>query len=305
MFEFKTGLNPHLVASVLKKYIRDRPFSTVPYRCYRSAILIHDALPDKYAPFSVEECKAFIDSLPDDKPDLFRLVVSSLKKVSVYKEQTKMGLSNLAIVWAPVLMRCHGDGLSLFSESDRQTDFLIRIMELIDDITKEEEPSEVLSASPGSPGGLGDEKTPEKRKHHKHHHHHHHRHGHSHSRSSRRKSESANSSPTLSPNLPPLSPDCLSSRSLRQVSEEASCSRRRKKMSAVDVKVSPRMSDDLATADTPSSTVSEFSTIQTPASDMPHSDPEPVDEAAKPADEAAKPVDEAAKPEESIATQSQ
>ena len=42
-----------------------------------------------------------------------------------------MGISNLAIVFAPVLMRCRGDGLSLFSESDRQTDFLIRMIEVI------------------------------------------------------------------------------------------------------------------------------------------------------------------------------
>ena len=75
MFDFEDTLNPHLVASVLKKYIRDRPFSTVPYRCYRSAILIHDSLPDKYAPFSTEECKSFIEHLPDDKQDLFRTVM--------------------------------------------------------------------------------------------------------------------------------------------------------------------------------------------------------------------------------------
>ena len=154
MFDFDDSLNPHLVASVLKKYIRDRPFSTVPYRCYRSAILIHDSLPDKYAPFSLEECKSFIEHLPDDKQELFRMVVKLviycfqfqflnilessffgvdryLKKISEFKDQTKMGISNLAIVFAPVLMRCRGDGLSLFSESDRQTDFLIRMIEVI------------------------------------------------------------------------------------------------------------------------------------------------------------------------------
>ena len=156
LLDLKAELNPHLVASVLKKYIRDRPFATVPYRCYRSAVLKHDSLPDKYVPFSVEECRAFIDSLPDDKPDLFRVVVTfvslscglviirliiiilwffvyhrNLKKLSAFQEKTKMGMSNLAIVWAPVLMRCHGDGLSAFTESDRQTDFLIRIIEVI------------------------------------------------------------------------------------------------------------------------------------------------------------------------------
>jgi len=220
LFDFHAELNPHLVASVLKKYIRDRPFATVPYRCYRSAILRHDSLPDKYAPFTVEECKAFIESLPDDKPQLFRLVVKNLKKLSVHKEQTKMGVSNLAIVWAPVLMRCHGDGLSLFSESDRQTDFLIRIIEIIDEIVKDE-----ITETP-----VGDEKT-DKRKRHKHHHHHHHKRTHSSSRSARRKSESANSSPALSPSLAPIAP-------------EFSASQKDPKIAPLDIKSSQRTEDE-------------------------------------------------------------
>jgi len=252
LFDFNAELNPHLVASVLKKYIRDRPFATVPYRCYRSAILKHDSLPDKYAPFSVEECKAFIDSLPDDKPDLFRLVVCYLKKVSAFKEQTKMSDSNLAIVWAPVLMRCRGDGLSLFSESDRQTDFLTRMIEVIDDIiVKEESSADILGSSQ-------DERTPEKQKRHKHHHkHHHHRHGHSQTRSSRRKSESANSSPALSPVLPPSSSDFLP---LSRASEPT-----KRRAPPIDVTSSQRINDSPVqhNNDTPSSTTeSPSSTVE-------------------------------------------
>ena len=71
MFELSETLNPHLVASVLKKYLRDRPFATVPYRCYRSAMLIHESLTDKYAPFSAEECKSFVMNLPGEKQLLF------------------------------------------------------------------------------------------------------------------------------------------------------------------------------------------------------------------------------------------
>ena len=77
MFELNDKLNPHLVASVLKKYLRDRPFSTVPYRCFRSAVLLHDALPDKekFGPFSIDECRSFIEHLPEDKQELFRLII--------------------------------------------------------------------------------------------------------------------------------------------------------------------------------------------------------------------------------------
>jgi len=201
MFDFQAQMSPHLVASVLKKYIRDRPFSTVPYRCYRSAILIHDSLPDKYAPFSVDECKSFIDHLPEDKQELFRMVLKYLKKVSSFKDDTKMGMSNLAIVFAPVLMRCRGDGLSLFSESDRQTDFLIRLIEVIDEISKEE-PCDVSEVS----SSVAEDKASDKPKRHKHHHHKHHKHSHSHSRS-RRKAESTGSSPVVSPSISPVAPE--------------------------------------------------------------------------------------------------
>ena len=71
MFELSETLNPHLVASVLKKYLRDRPFATGPFRCYRSAMLIHESLTDKYAPFSAEECKSFVMNLPGEKQLLF------------------------------------------------------------------------------------------------------------------------------------------------------------------------------------------------------------------------------------------
>jgi len=205
MFDLTDSLSPHLVASVLKKYLRDRPFSTVPYRCFRSAILIHDSLPEKekFGPFSVDECRSFIEHLPDDKQDLFRMVIRYLKKITAFREETKMNDSNLAIVFAPVLMRCRGDGLSLFSESDRQTNFLVRMIEVIDEIEKGTQSStateSAASGSAATDSVDGEERSvdKEKRKHHKHRHHKHHKH---HSRSrSRRKSESADSSPVISP----------------------------------------------------------------------------------------------------------
>lgn len=75
MFDLSETLSPHLVASVLKKYLRDRPFATVPYRCYRSAMLIHESLTDKYAPFSAEECKSFVMNLPGEKQLLFITII--------------------------------------------------------------------------------------------------------------------------------------------------------------------------------------------------------------------------------------
>lgn len=89
MFDLSETLSPHLVASVLKKYLRDRPFATVPYRCYRSAMLIHESLTDKYAPFSAEECKSFIMNIPGEKQLLFititRFVFSSKKNPQASK----------------------------------------------------------------------------------------------------------------------------------------------------------------------------------------------------------------------------
>ena len=131
MFELNDSLSPHLVASVLKKYLRDRPFATVPYWCYRSAVLIHESLPDKNAPYSADECKNFVGNLPSEKQVLFIAVVRYLKRLAVHEPETKMGVNNLAIVFAPVLMRSRGDGLLLFSENDRQTDFLARIIDLV------------------------------------------------------------------------------------------------------------------------------------------------------------------------------
>ena len=88
MFDLSETLSPHLVASVLKKYLRDRPFATVPYRCYRSAMLIHESLTDKYAPFSAEECKSFIMNIPGEKQLLFititRFVFSSNEPSNIF-----------------------------------------------------------------------------------------------------------------------------------------------------------------------------------------------------------------------------
>ena len=131
MFELNTTLSPHLVASVLKKYLRDRPFATVPYWCYRSAVLIHEALPDKTGEYSADECKNFVSNLPSEKQALFLAVVRYLKRLAAHEETTKMGVNNLAIVFAPVLMRSRGDGMLSFSENDRQTDFLARIIDLV------------------------------------------------------------------------------------------------------------------------------------------------------------------------------
>jgi len=287
LLDLKAELNPHLVASVLKKYIRDRPFATVPYRCYRSAVLKHDSLPDKYVPFSVEECKAFIDSLPDDKPDLFRLVVTNLKKLSAFQEKTKMGMSNLAIVWAPVLMRCHGDGLSAFSESDRQTDFLIRIIEVIDGIVKDEDLSDAMSLSPGEP----DEKSPEKSKRRKHHHHHHHRHGHSHSRSSRRKTGSANSSPVSSPVLAPIDLCAISPRTPRT---EGSSTR---KLSVPGVETnSSQKGSDAQSVETPSSTTATESPSSVVDLKLHPQGGDTTPSATTPSEEGAKPQEADVKP---------
>ena len=155
MFELSETLSPHLVASVLKKYLRDRPFATVPYRCYRSAMLIHESLTDKYAPFSAEECKNFVMNLPGEKQLLFITIarfVSShhkhlrslciiyvhtysrnryLKKISTFEAETKMSLDNLSIVFTPVLMRARNDSLLCITESERQKNFLSRNIDLI------------------------------------------------------------------------------------------------------------------------------------------------------------------------------
>lgn len=126
--EFGPTSAPHTVASSLKYYLRERTFPVIPYRCFKSALQRHAKLKAKMAEYSPDECRQFIESLPSEKRSTLVYLLRFMIKVAEHSGHNKMGLSNLAIVWGPVLMKTRVQGLDSLSESECQVELLSSLL---------------------------------------------------------------------------------------------------------------------------------------------------------------------------------
>eukprot|EP01119_Soliformovum_irregulare_P015638 TRINITY_DN4425_c0_g1_i1.p1 TRINITY_DN4425_c0_g1~~TRINITY_DN4425_c0_g1_i1.p1 ORF type:complete len:511 (-),score=117.45 TRINITY_DN4425_c0_g1_i1:120-1472(-) len=119
--------DPHLVAGVLKKYLRDMP-PILTFENYSCFIAVHGMLErvgriksahyDEFA--HVTKLVSVFQMLPLLNRDLFHFILVFLADVISKEEHNKMGLSNLSMVFAPLLLRSGeviSDPSSMLSES--------------------------------------------------------------------------------------------------------------------------------------------------------------------------------------------
>ncbi|KAI8600445.1 hypothetical protein EDD21DRAFT_395687 [Dissophora ornata] len=94
--------DPHVPCSLLRLWIRDLPEPVIPYDMYQRCI---QGAQDK------EAVTSLVASLPLWHKEMIVYLASFLKTFNdpVVREATKMGLSNLAMVFAPTLLQCSID----------------------------------------------------------------------------------------------------------------------------------------------------------------------------------------------------
>lgn len=91
-------------AGVFKQYIRSLPEPLFPFNFYKDFLAIASSLPPK-DPTRRQQLKALISKLPAQNIDLLRYLMLFLHELSRHEVHTKMSPSNLAIVFAPNLLR--------------------------------------------------------------------------------------------------------------------------------------------------------------------------------------------------------
>jgi len=144
----KITSDPHVVAGVLKQYLRDLPDSLLTIELYEpfiSAIGIAD--------YNIRmECvRRVLVHLPKINHEILSLLLRLLKKIANNSHITKMTTENLAICFAPTLIRSKDESFDTFIKDSERTNKLVSL--LISDyeelFEKKPDPKPNISQNPG------------------------------------------------------------------------------------------------------------------------------------------------------------
>lgn len=98
--------NVHVLAHLLKQYLRDLPVPVCTYECYE-IFLSFTTLQDKDK--KIEQLKMLLEKLPKEHYNLMEAILELAFETSKYEEKNKMNPKNLAIVF----------GMNLFQSQDK------------------------------------------------------------------------------------------------------------------------------------------------------------------------------------------
>ena len=94
------------VAGLFKLYVRELPSPPVPYDLYPFFISLDIASDERYM---IEFARALIRDIPVYKQCLLKAIFPFMKKVASFEATSKMSASNVAIVFAPNLLRARNE----------------------------------------------------------------------------------------------------------------------------------------------------------------------------------------------------
>lgn len=110
LFEPYADGEVHVVASVLKAYLREQKEPLLPASFYDSFI---SAAETTDAGERLAQLKDLISKLPEGRRNILHRLVQSLVLIAENSEENKMDASNLAIVFGPSLLKAESDGLDI------------------------------------------------------------------------------------------------------------------------------------------------------------------------------------------------
>ena len=103
--------DPHLAPNLLKKFFRDSPTPLIPYEIYNCFIMLSATIPNIQD--DPELLKAKLKNALDLMPTKNRMILAKLCKflthVSEKSDANMMGLSNLATIWGPLLLKSESE----------------------------------------------------------------------------------------------------------------------------------------------------------------------------------------------------
>lgn len=116
--------NPHVCSGVLKKYFRKMAHPVVPYFLYPGLIAIADTNSLK----DIEVLGSLFQSIPLANQRLLRYLLVFLKKVADLSEVNLMAPQNLAIVFAPNLLRPEVDDPTTMMRDSKLVNDIVRVL---------------------------------------------------------------------------------------------------------------------------------------------------------------------------------
>jgi len=154
--DFAELLDPHVAAGLLKMYIRDYPEPLLTFELY-DCFLAAVAIPDVAT--KVPKVRQVLAMLPPANLMVVKFLVSFLCRVSAKSEHNMMTPSNLAIVFAPNLLRppYEGDkGLGIMMEDTPYANELLQLFinhydELFKEFETKKPQPKIYAVSSGSP----------------------------------------------------------------------------------------------------------------------------------------------------------
>jgi len=133
--------NPHVIASLMKLYFRELPeplFTFTSYDSFLSAVVEDDDTK------TVQNVKQILKTLPEPNRVVIRYLFEFLHRVTQNAEVNKMHANNLAIVFAPTLLRS-SDPTSLISSSSDATKLVETMISHFNETFKDEPLPSLLS----------------------------------------------------------------------------------------------------------------------------------------------------------------
>ncbi|XP_022180815.1 GTPase-activating protein CdGAPr isoform X2 [Myzus persicae] len=128
----------HSVASLLKLYFRELPNPLCTYQLYDSFVNAVQSIPEKTTEVRLQLMRETVQKLPPPHFRTLEYLMKHLSRVAALGEQTGMTARNVAIVWAPNLLRSkqleNGSGVAALHGVGIQavvTEFLIRYTDYI------------------------------------------------------------------------------------------------------------------------------------------------------------------------------
>lgn len=95
----------HLVAGVLKKFLRELPAPILTFELYICFIALWDNVYGADAELRRQKLRGVLQMLPDLNRPIFSVLMEFAKKVAARSDENKMTISNLAVVLTPGILR--------------------------------------------------------------------------------------------------------------------------------------------------------------------------------------------------------
>jgi len=146
--------DPNIPGHLLKKWLREHPESLVPQRHYEKCLSLA-----KIDPMPKVEIMAIIDFLQEPHKSMVKMLMSFLVEVSHSSDKNLMDSANLAIVFAPTLLRCPSDDVfAAVTNAKYECQFVQYLIQCFDDSAPEVKPKDAFAshsdAVPESPRAL-------------------------------------------------------------------------------------------------------------------------------------------------------